>query len=66
MVVDARTEIAGPDRELARLLARTGKPLFLAVNKMDTDKQDSLLGEFHALGIRDVFPDFGGAWARDR
>ncbi|MFZ0684417.1 MAG: ribosome biogenesis GTPase Der [Terriglobales bacterium] len=56
MVVDARTEIAGPDRELARLLARTGKPLFLAVNKMDTDKQDSLLGEFHSLGMRNLFP----------
>ena len=56
MVVDARTEIAGPDRELARLLARTGKPLFLAVNKMDSDKQDSLIGEFHSLGIRNVFP----------
>ncbi len=56
MVVDARTEIAGPDRELARLLLRTGKPLFLAVNKMDTDKQESLTGEFHRLGIRNVFP----------
>jgi len=56
MVVDARTEIAGPDRELARLMARTGKPLFLAVNKMDTDKQDSLLGEFHSLGMRNIFP----------
>ncbi|MGA9496634.1 MAG: GTPase, partial [Terriglobales bacterium] len=56
MVVDARTEIAGPDRELARLLARTGKPLFLAVNKMDSDKQDSLLGDFHSLGMRNIFP----------
>jgi GTP-binding protein len=56
MVVDARTEIAGPDRELARLLARTGKPLFLAVNKMDSDKQDSLLGEFHSLRMRNIFP----------
>jgi GTPase len=56
MVVDARTEIAGPDLELARLLARTGKPLFLAVNKMDSDKQDSLLGEFHSLGMRNLFP----------
>jgi GTP-binding protein len=56
MVVDARTEIAGSDRELARLLARTGKPLFLAVNKMDSDKQDSLLGEFHSLGMRNIFP----------
>jgi GTPase len=56
MVVDARTEIAGPDRELARLLARTGKPLFLAVNKMDSDKQDRLLDEFHVLGMRNMFP----------
>jgi GTPase len=56
MVVDARTEIAAPDRELARLLNHTGKPLFLAVNKMDSDKQDSLLGEFHSLGMRNVFP----------
>jgi GTP-binding protein len=56
MVVDARSEIAGPDRELARLLLRTGKPLFLAVNKVDTDKQEGLSGEFHRLGIRNVFP----------
>ena len=56
MVVDARTEIAGPDRELARLLARTGKPLFLAVNKMDSNKQDGLLDEFHVLGMRNMFP----------
>jgi GTPase len=55
LVVDARTEIAGPDRGLARLLLRTGKPLFLAVNKIDTDKQDSLLGDFHELGIRNMF-----------
>jgi GTP-binding protein len=38
------------------LLARTGKPLFLAVNKMDSDKQDGLLGEFHSLGMRNMFP----------
>jgi len=56
MVVDARTEIAGPDRELARLLARTGKPLFLAVNKMDSDRQNGLLDEFHVLGMRNMFP----------
>jgi len=54
-VVDARTELAGPDRELARLLLRTGKPLFLAVNKIDSDKQELLVGEFHELGIRNVF-----------
>jgi len=56
MVVDARTELAGPDRELVRQLQRMGKPLFLAVNKVDSDKQESLVGEFHELGIREVFP----------
>ena len=55
MVVDARTELAGPDLELARQLQRMGKPLFLAVNKVDSDKQESLVGEFHELGIREVF-----------
>ena len=55
MVIDARSEIAGPDRELARLLLRTGMPLFLAANKIDTEKQEALVGEFHRLGIRNVF-----------
>jgi GTPase len=56
MVVDGRTEMASPDIELARQLIRSGKPLFLAVNKVDTDKQQSLTDEFHRLGIRKVFP----------
>ena len=38
MVVDGRTPLAAPDYDLARLLLRGGKPLLLAVNKMDTDK----------------------------
>ena len=56
MVVDGRSEIAAPDFELARLLRKTGKPLFLAVNKVDTEKQSSLIEDFRRLGIRDMFP----------
>ncbi|MGH9502561.1 MAG: ribosome biogenesis GTPase Der [Terriglobales bacterium] len=56
MVVDGRTEMASPDIELARQLIRSSKPLFLAVNKVDTDKQQSLTDEFHRLGIRKLFP----------
>jgi GTP-binding protein len=56
MVVDGRTELASPDLELARLMIRSGKPLFLAVNKVDGDKQQSLIDEFHGLGIRKLFP----------
>jgi GTP-binding protein len=56
MVVDGRTEMASSDIELARQLIRSGKPLFLAVNKVDTEKQQSLTDDFHRLGIRKVFP----------
>ena len=56
MVVDARSELAGPDLELARLLQKTGKPLFLAANKVDSEKQAALADDFHRLGIRDIFP----------
>ncbi|MGA8430078.1 MAG: ribosome biogenesis GTPase Der [Candidatus Sulfotelmatobacter sp.] len=56
LVVDGRTELAAPDMELARLLRKTGRPLFLAVNKVDSDKQSSLVDDFHGLGIRGMFP----------
>ena len=42
--------------ELARLLQRTGKPLFLAVNKVDSPKQEPEVDEFRRLGIREVLP----------
>ena len=56
VVVDGRSELAGPDMELARLLHRTGKPLFLAVNKIDSGKQEHLAENFRTLGIRNVYP----------
>src|ERR1051325_9415774 len=56
MVVDARTELTAPDMELARLLIRSGKPVFLAINKIDSDKQERLVDEFHRLGIKQGFP----------
>jgi len=56
MVVDGRTELAGPDLELVRLLRKANRPLFLAVNKVDSDKQSSLVDDFHRLGIQKMFP----------
>ncbi len=56
MVVDGRTELASPDMDLARLLLRTGKPLFLAVNKIDTEQMGAAAENFRRLGIRNVFP----------
>ena len=56
MVVDGRAEMTASDMELARLLLRTGKPLFLAVNKVDSPKQERAVDEFRRLGIRNVLP----------
>ncbi len=56
MVVDGRTELAGPDLELVRLLRKANRPLFLAVNKVDSEKQSSLIDDFHRLGIQKMFP----------
>ena len=56
MVVDGRTELAAPDLELARLLRKANKPLFLAVNKVDSEKQSTLVEDFRRLGIPQMFP----------
>jgi len=56
MVIDGRTELAGPDLELVRLLRKANRPLFLAVNKVDSEKQSSLVDDFHRLGVRKMFP----------
>jgi GTPase len=55
-LVDGRAEITGSDRDIARLLMRTGKPVSLAVNKADTAKKENLAHEFYELGIPEVFP----------
>ena len=56
MVVDGRSELAGPDLELVRLLRKANRPLFLAVNKIDSEKQSGLMADFHRLGIEQMFP----------
>src|SRR5215471_18590725 len=56
LVVDGRTELAAPDMELARLLRRLGKPLFLAVNKIDSTKQEAEAENFRTLGISELYP----------
>jgi GTP-binding protein len=55
-LVDGRAEITGSDRDLARMLIKLGKPVSLAVNKVDTVEREGLANEFYGLGIADVFP----------
>lgn len=56
IVVDGRAELASPDIDLARLLIRTGKPLFLAVNKIDVEAMDASAENFRQLGIKNLVP----------
>ena len=56
MVVDSRTELAAPDIELSRLLLKMGKPLFLAVNKVDNVELEAAAENFRRLGIRNLVP----------
>src|SRR5579883_150766 len=55
-LIDGRTEITGADRDLAKMLRRLGKPVSVAVNKIDTPSRENLAHEFHALGFPDLFP----------
>ena len=56
LVVDAQQGIVPLDEELAHLLRPTGKPLSLAVNKIDSSQHSPLAAEFHRLGIKNLFP----------
>ena len=55
-LIDGRTEITGTDRELAKVLRKLGKPVTLAVNKIDATAREGLAHEFHALGFKDLYP----------
>jgi GTP-binding protein len=55
LVVDARAGTTPLDIELARRLRRTGKPFVVAVNKVDTLRQEDLAAQFYEIGA-EIFP----------
>src|ERR1700722_13236789 len=55
VVVDARAGVTPLDAELVRRLRRTGKPLVIAANKVDTFASQVLAAAFYELGA-DVYP----------
>ena len=52
-MVDAQTGITDLDQDIAQLVRRTGKPVMLVVNKIDTGAQEYATAEFYGLGIGD-------------
>ncbi len=55
-VVDAREGIHPLDEDVAALLRRSGKKVFIAANKVDTPNLATIVSEFYALGLGEVFP----------
>ena len=53
-VVDARTELASPDYDLARMLQRGKKPVFLIANKVETAAVAAVAENFRQLGLKEV------------
>jgi GTP-binding protein len=50
-VVDGRTGLTPLDEEIAQVLRKSPRPVLLAVNKVDTLAQDSLVADYYGLGF---------------
>lgn len=54
-VVDVETGVTGMDEDVANLLRRVNKPVFLTVNKVDNNKRIEDAVEFYALGLGEYY-----------
>ncbi len=56
LVADGRAGVSPADRDVVEAIRRSGKPSWLAVNKLDTPAQDAHAAEFFELGLERVVP----------
>jgi GTP-binding protein len=56
LVVDAQEGVVPLDREVAQRLRAAGKPVLVAVNKVDHPKAEACVAEFGELGFERIFP----------
>ena len=54
--MDVRQGATHEDKEIVEILRKSGKPVLYAVNKVDSPRLTEALGEFYALGIKELFP----------
>src|SRR5437660_5872342 len=55
-VVNVQEGVVPLDREAAMRLRRSGKPILVAINKVDTDRAEPGASEFAELGFEKIFP----------
>lgn len=53
---DGKAGLNPLDRDAVEMLRRMNKPIFFAVNKIDSPPRESHLYEFYALGVNEVLP----------
>ena len=58
-VVDGKMGITGDDQEVAKMLYRSKKPVFLVVNKVDNFDRVPDIYDFYSLGLGDPIPVSG-------
>lgn len=56
VVMDGRAGVTPADEELVSLLRGVNKPLYFAVNKIDTPQATPLLADFYRLGQEKLYP----------
>ena len=54
-MVDVESGVTGMDEDVAKLLRRVDKPVFLAVNKVDNAQRAADAVEFYALGLGEYY-----------
>ena len=54
-MVDVESGVTGMDEEVAQLLRKVKKPVFLVVNKVDNGKRNDDATEFYSLGLGDYY-----------
>ncbi|MAU17543.1 MAG: ribosome biogenesis GTPase Der [Muricauda sp.] len=55
-MVDVEAGVTGMDEDVAKLLRKVDKPIFLAVNKVDNSKRMADAVEFYSLGLGEYYP----------
>ncbi len=55
-MVDGRQGLMPGDEEIAEILRRSKKKVFLAVNKADGPEYDHLISDFYGTGVESVYP----------
>ncbi|MGK0495273.1 MAG: GTP-binding protein, partial [Maribacter sp.] len=54
-MVDVNTGVTGMDEDVAKLLRRVNKPVYLAINKVDNAMRQEDAVEFYALGLGEYY-----------